>query len=145
MDPYNSEKAARVWQRVHPGGTPSLSGEILNAFILQLGQLAAVYRHLSGHSAMLKALSDKKRAQAACLRGLHILTIGPCPEARLPQQKTEPFLAALRRCYAAEMQLLTQFDLHRADPAHGPIFTSLTEEQKAHCKIILELAGKAEK
>lgn len=145
MDSYDSEKAARVWQRVRPGGIASLSGEVLNALILQLRQLAATYHHLSGRSAVLKPLSDKKRTQAACLRGLHILTIGSCPEARLPQPKTEPFLAALRRCYTAEMQLLTQFELHCTDPVHGAIFASLTEEQKAHCKTVLELVGNAEK
>lgn len=145
MDPYDSEKAARVWQRVHPGSTASLSGESLTALILQLQQLAATYRHLSGHSTVLKTLSDKKRTQAACLRGLHILTIGSCPEPRLPQQKVEPFLAALRRCYTAEMQLLTQFSLHSTDPSHGALFTSLTAEQKMHCKTILELVGKTKK
>lgn len=142
MDSYDSEKAARVWQRVYPGGIASLSGESLNAFILQLQQLFATYRHFSGRSTVLKVLSDKKRDQVACLRGLHILAFGPCPESRLPQQKTEPFLAALRRCYAVEMQLLTQFELHSAAPSHGPVFAALTAEQKAHCNILLKLAGK---
>lgn len=146
MDPYDSEKAARVWQRVHPVGTDGLTSETLTSLALLLRQQAAIYQRLSKqiplrYNAALKNLSDQKRAQSACLRGIHILAIGPWREAPLPQLTNEPYLAALRRCYAAELQILTQFELYSADPAHGITFTALAAEQKAHCKMIPELIG----
>ena len=150
MDLYDSEKAARVWQRVHPGNGSGLNEESLNSFIFQLRQLFSLYRKLSTqvspiHSFIPRSLSDQKRTQAACLRGLFILSIGPCPEPPLPSLPKEPLLATLRRCYAMEAQLLTQFEIHSAGPSHGPVFAALASEQKSHCRSILHLVGLMER
>ena len=150
MDPYESEKAARVWQRVYPDWRSREPGENLNTLALQLRQLASTYQVLSRHvtppfSTILKSMSDKKHAQAACLRGLCILDSGSCPTLRLSQSKPEPIIAALRRCYALEMQLLTHFELCAADPSHGPTFAALAAEQRSCCKTIPELVGQLER
>ena len=148
MDPYDSEQAARVWQRVRPG--ESLTGDSLNALISQLLHLATVYQTLSRQvrppqSTMLKMLSDQKRTQAACLRGIHILSVGPCPALRVPQVRTEPLSAALHRCYAAETQLWTQLRIHSAASTHTPALEALAVMQQSHCRSLAELIGQLER
>ena len=150
MDPYDSEKAARVWQRVRPGGGESLTGDGLNALISQLLHLSTVYQALSRQvkppqSTALKALSDQKRTQAACLRGIHILLIGPCPALRVPQVRSEPLSTALHRCYAEETQLWTQLRIHSAASTHAPALEALATMQQAHCRSIAELIGQLER
>lgn len=149
MDPYDSEKAARVWQRVHstPNSSPSAPG--LSALLLQLRQLEAVYRALlrqtAAHGAVLRSLADRKHAQAACIRGLHILTAGSCPEPSIPHPKPEPISTALRRCCTIEMQLSSHFDLHSADPACGPVFSDFAAEQRQICRSLATLLGQLER
>lgn len=148
MDSYDSEKAARVWQRVRPG--ESLTGDTLNALISQLLHLSTVYQALSrqvkpAQSTTLKTLSDQKRTQAACLRGIHILSVGPCPALRVPQARSEPLSAALNRCYFAETQLWTQLRIHSAASTHTPALEALAVMQQAHCRSIAELIGQLER
>jgi hypothetical protein len=149
VDPYDSEIAARVWQRVHPEGGETLTGDCLNALIAQFLHLSTVYQTLSRQvkppqSTTLKVLSDQKRTQAACLRGLHILSVGPCPTLRVPQARAEPLSTALRRCYSAEIQLWTQLRIHSAVSAHTPTLEALATTQQTHCRALAELIGQLE-
>lgn len=145
MESYDAEKAARVWQRVRPG-SDGLHVERLQTLLLQTQQLSMTYRTLARqvkppYYTALKQLSEQKQAQVDCLRGIYILAVGPCPTPNIPRPKSEPIIVALRRCFASETQLLTQLELLSAEPAHGPVFATLTEDQKAHCKAIIGLAG----
>lgn len=150
MNQYDSEKAARVWQRVHASGNDGLTSESLKALIHQLLQLHASYRSLSGqvrppHAALLRSLADRKRRQAACLRGIHILSTGPCPEPQLPQPKSEAAVCGLRRSYTAENQLYIQFQRFAADAAHSPAFAALAAEQRSCCKTLCDLISQLER
>ena len=150
MNPYDSEKAARVWQRVHAGGNEDPTAEILKTLMLQLLQLHATYRSLisqvhAPRAALLRSLADRKRNQAACLRGIHILTMGSCPEPQVPQPKTESAVFTLRRCYAAENQLYAKLQSFAADATHGPAFAALATEQRFCCKTICELISQLER
>lgn len=148
LDSYDSQKAARVWERVHPGGAQHLSADCLNTMISQLLHLAAVYQALGRQakppqSSVLKALSGQKQTQAASLRGIHILSGGPYPALHIPQVRADPLPAALRRCYATEVQLWTQLRLHGADSVHEPVLEALVAMQQEHCRRVAELIGQS--
>lgn len=150
MDTYDSEKAARVWQRVRSGGGESLTGESLNAMISQFLHLSTNYQSLSRQvkppqSTALKMLSDQKRNQASCLRGLHILLIGPCPPLRISQIRAEPLSTALRRCYADENQLWTQLRILSDGTAHSAALAAMVAAQRDHCRSVAELIGQLER
>ena len=149
MDSYDSEKAARVWQRVRSGGE-ALTAESLNAMISQFLHLSTVYQCLSRQvkppqSATLKTLSDQKRNQASCLRGLHILLIGPCPALRISQARAEPISTALRRCYTDENQLWTQLRILSDSTAHSAVLEAMVAVQRTHCRTIAELIGQLDR
>lgn len=150
MDSYDSEKAARVWQRVRTGTAESLTGDNLNPMISQFLHLSTVYQSLSRqvkppHSTALKTLSDQKRNQASCLRGLHILLIGPCPPLRISQVRAEPLSTALRRCYSDETQLWTQLRILSDATAHSAVLEALIAAQRDHCRSLAELIGQLER
>ena len=150
MDSYDSEKAARVWQRVHSGGGEALTGESLNAMISQFLHLSTCYQALirqvkPPQSTALKALSDQKRTQASCLRGLHILLIGPCPPLRISQARPEPIPTALRQCYSKENQLWTQLRILSDTTSHRAVLEALVAVQRNHCRTIAELIGQLER
>lgn len=150
MNGYDSEKAARVWQRVRPDSGESLTSDALNALISQLLHLSAVYQSLSRQvtppqSITLKTLADQKRTQAACLRGVHILSIGPCPSLRIPQARPEPLSTALHRCYSAETQLWNQFRIHNAATTHCAVMEALTTIEQEHCRSLAVLIGQLER
>jgi hypothetical protein len=149
MDSYDSEKAARVWQRVRSGGE-SLTAESLNAMIAQFLHLSSRYQTLSRQvkppqSTALKTLSDQKRNQASCLRGLHILLIGPCPALRISQTRAEPISTALRRCYTDENQLWTQLRILSDATAHRAVMEAMVAVQRDHCRTIAELIGQLDR
>lgn len=150
MDTYDSEKAARVWQRVRSGGGEALTEDSLNAMISQFLHLSTCYQALSRQvkppqSTTLRTLSDQKRNQASCLRGLHILLIGPCPTLRIPQFRAEPLSTALRRCYADENQLWTQLRILSDSTAHSAVLEAMVAAQRDHCRTLAELIGQSER
>lgn len=144
------EKAARVWQRVRSGSGESLNTDSLNAMISQFLHLSTCYQALSRQvrppqSAALKTLSDQKRNQASCLRGLHILLIGPCPSLRIAQVRAEPISTALHRCYTEETQLWTQLRILSDGTTHGAVLEALVAIQRDHCRTLAELIGQLER
>ena len=64
-----------------------------------------------------------------------------------PVIKASPMTAGsvdlvLRKCYAAEMQTAREYELWASDPEYGPVFGRLAEQEREHCRMILELMGR---
>lgn len=141
MQKYDSQMAARVWQRVQSGGTQ----DDLEALIRRVQMDGAVYAQLARQlGGRLKMLSEAKTAQAACLKGIHVMATGRKPEiAPAVPPKVSPQIG-LRRCLAGELYTLEQYERLASDGCFSPIFAQLAQEQKKHCKIVAELIGKSD-
>jgi len=150
METYDAEKAARVWQRVHASALPEPSTAELPALIAGEWTDAATYLHLSRkyqgrESAILRRMFEEEQSHAACLKGIYTLLTGEHTVTRTPPPAQEPLDVTLRRCYGREMQCLAQYEQRMAHKEYGPVFARLAEQEREHCRMILELLGKLKK
>lgn len=150
METYDTEKAARVWQRVQgkPETTPTIPG--LQDLIAQAWMDATTYLHLSRRfqgkeSAALRRMFEEEQSHAACLRGIYALITGSRPAIKSVTPAQEDPESILRRCYSREMRSLAEYEKRSADPEYGPVFARLAQQEREHCKTVLELLGKLKK
>ena len=142
------QKAARVWQRVHPEQDSPEQG--LLALIAQEWADASTYlqlsRKLTGKAAtLLRTLFEQEQAHMACLKGIYTLITGTHPKIAalpLPQEAPEQIL---RRCYGREMQCLAQYEQRSNHPEYGKVFARLAQQEQEHCRILLEIIGSLKK
>lgn len=157
MESIDKEKAARVWQRVtapanaHAAPAPdSRNLQELMSLIAQEWADATTYLHLSRRfqgkeSGILRRLSEQEQAHTACLKGIYTLLTGSHPPVRTTPPSQDPPEAILRRCYGQEMHCLAQYEIRQKDPEFGPVFARLAEQEREHCRTILELLGNLKK
>lgn len=153
MEVYDSEKAARVWQRVKgssasPAPEPNTQG--LLGLIAEEWTDATTYLHLSRmfqgkQSAMLRRMFEEEQAHAACLKGIYTLTTGTRPVTRTVPPPQEAAELTLRRCYGREMRCLAEYESRCADSQYGQVFARLAAQEREHLKLILELIGSIKK
>ena len=144
MNTIDPQKAARVWQRVQGAAQPSdrdlltmISAEWTNAATyLQLS------RQFQGRdSAALRKLYEAEQAHTACLKGIYTLITGTRPAVKAtPLSGVDPE-AILRRCYGRQMQALANYEARMDDKEYGPVFARLADQEKDHCRTILEIIG----
>ena len=151
MEKIDPTKAARVWQRVQGSVTQinNLEQE-LQDFISHEWTDAATYlilsRRFQGRERMtLQKIYEQEQAHTACLKGIYTLITGRHPTVKAVQPPKEDTAQTLRRCYGREMQCLAQYEAHSADPDYGQVFTRLAQQEREHCRIVLELLGNLKK
>ena len=144
---HDAQKAARVWQRVQEGKEPPVrQGEPLPGLILEHMQLSSLYMQMSRQrpgqdGAVFMGIARQARMQAACLRGIVVLTGGTNPAfAPVPMQSTVS-AALLRRCYGQELRLLKEYENRREDPEYGPVYERMAKRTQEICCTLLELIG----
>lgn len=147
MEPFDQEKAARVWQRVRQDPSPAPAETELLGLIAQERADAATYLQLSRRfqgkeSAALRQMAQQEQAHSACLKGIYTLLTGAPPVLERPTPPPEDTASALRRCYGAEMRSLAAYEKRTNDPQYGPVFTRLAQQEQSHCHTLLELIGK---
>ena len=148
METYDKAKAARVWQRVQ--GADRLNDRELLTMIAREWTDGATYLQLSrqlqgSQSAKLRRLYEEEQAHTACLKGIYTLITGVRPNVKAsPIMGMEPE-ALLRRCYGRQMQALADYEARINDPEYGPVFARLAEQERDHCRVILELIGNLKK
>ena len=149
MEGYDKEKAARVWQRVQ-GSVAEDPTRGLQGMIAEEWADAAVYLSLSrrvqgNHAAMLRKMGQEEQAHMACLKGIYTLQGTGRPEVPAPQpMEKAPVSVMLRRCYGREMRCLARYEARANDPEYGQIFARMAQQEKEHCRQILELLGTLE-
>ena len=146
MEPFDQEKAQRVWQRVRQEPPAAPETELL-AMIAEEQTHAATYLQLSRRfqgkeNAVLRQMSQQEQAHAACLKGIYTLLTGAPPTLKRNVSSLEETPHALRRCYGCEMRCLAAYEKRAADPQYGPVFARLAQQEREHCHILLELIGK---
>ncbi len=149
MQTYDPQKAARVWQRVRGESASPASEENplpLIELIEQEWTDATTYLHLSRQfegkkSAALRKMAEQEQAHAACLKGIYCLTSGSRPAIRTAPPVRESAEITLRRCYGREMRCLAEYEARASDAQYGSVFQKLAEQEREHCRLVLELLG----
>lgn len=150
MQSIDPAKAERVWQRVK-GDTPPASPEIgLTELIAQEWTDGAVYLQLARRfqgkdSAILRKMHEEEQAHMACLKGIYTLITGRRPTVKaVPPAQGDPE-QILRRAYGREMQSLARYEARSGDPEYGQVFARMAQQEREHCRMILELLGRLNK
>lgn len=148
METIDPVKAARVWQRVQGATKPREEG--LLAMIAQEWTDAATYLQLSRQfqgkeSAALRRLYEEEQAHTACLKGIYTLITGTRPTVKATPPADRDPEVILRRCYGREMQCLASYEDRANDKEYGPVFARLADQEREHCRVILELLGNLKK
>ena len=149
MENIDPAKAARVWQRVQ-GGSSRDPEELMPLAAYEQSD-AAMYLQLSRRfpgkeAAVLRQLYEQELSHAACLKGMYQLQTGNRLPVSVPQVTAgENINAALRRCYAREMQSLAAYEARANDPEYGQVFARLAQQERTHCQLLLTLIGNLQK
>lgn len=131
-----TELQQRVWQRVR-GQTPEQPDSWLRQLLADQAAEAALWQQLgSRHGGIYAQIARQKREQLNCLRGIWLLAVGQ-PWKPVGEPPAEP--PELRRSAARGLALWRVFDDHSRDPEFGPVFQSLRDQQRQHCRLTLEL------
>lgn len=147
MNGINSQMAARVWERVHAapqeGSNPA---QVLPVLIAGEWAAAAMYLHLSRRfqgreSRLLRQMFQEEQSHAACLRGIYTLITGEHAAVKAPPVSQDPAEVILRRCYGEEMRTLAEFEQWSTHREYGPVFARLVQQEREHCRILLEILG----
>lgn len=146
MNTYDPQKAARVWQRVQGQQEAPRREDNLQEMIMEERHTAAIYlqltRQLPGKEAsVLQRLHREEQTHAACLRGIFTLITGEAPIVPTPPVAKEAPELTLRKCYGREMRSLKEYEARMDDPEYGPVFARLAEQEREHCRAVLELIG----
>ena len=147
METYDKAKAARVWQRVQTEAAAN-PAQGLGGLIAEEWADAAVYLALSkrvqgNQSAVLRKMSQEEQAHMACLKGIYKLQNAGQPDVPAPSPTDKaPVSTLLRRCYGREMRCLAQYESRSADPEYGQVFARMAQQEREHCRQILEILGK---
>ena len=146
METYDPQKAARVWQRVQSQQPVSAGDADLQELVREEMLDAATYAQLAGqfqgtNREKLQIMSRQEQTHIACLKGMYTLTTGGHITIKTPQVGKEPVQVALRRCYGREMRSLARYEQRCNDPHYGQVFSRLVEQEREHCRMILELLG----
>jgi rubrerythrin len=146
MKEIDSQKAARVWQRVQGKTSQSEDFNSLPSMIAGEWWDAATYLRLSrqfnGKEAnFLRKMFEDEQSHAACLKGIYTLLTGDRLVTQTPAPRQEPLSASLRRCYGREMQCLAQYEKWSDHREYGPVFQRLAQQERAHCAALLEILG----
>lgn len=146
METYDKAKAARVWQRVQ-GEVAANPTQGLQGLIAEEWADAALYlslsRRVQGNAgAILRKMGQEEQAHMACLKGIYTLQGTGRPDIPSPPPVDKaPVAMLLRRCYGREMRCLAHYEARASDPEYGQIFARMAQQEREHCRQILELLG----
>ena len=146
METIDKAKAARVWQRVQ-GDTAENPTRGLQGLIAEEWADAAIYlslsRRVQGNAAnILRKIGQEEQSHMACLKGIYALQSTGKPDIPPPPPLDKaPVSVILRRCYGREMRCLAQYESRATDPQYGQIYARMAQQEREHCRLILELLG----
>lgn len=146
METIDKAKAARVWQRVQ-GEAAANPTHGLQGLIAEEWADAAIYlslsRRVQGNAAnILRKIGQEEQSHMACLKGIYTLQSTGKPDIPPPPPMDKaPVSVILRRCYGREMRCLAQYESRATDPQYGQIYARMAQQEREHCRLILELLG----
>ena len=146
METIDKAKAARVWQRVQ-GNVADDPTQGLGGMIAEEWADAAIYLSLSKRvqgnaAAILRKIGQEEQSHMACLKGIYTLQGNGRPDVPPPPPVDRaPIGTLLRRCYGREMRCLAQYESRANHPEYGQIFARMAQQEREHCRLLLELLG----
>lgn len=152
MSTVDPQKAARVWQRVQAEREMPKQPSQDNVQELILGEWTAASTYLQlarqmppREAAILQRLGREEQNHVSCLNGIFTLMNGEKPAIRPQKVQIDTPERTLRRCYGAQMRSLKAYEARRGDPEYGPVFQMLADQEREHCRTLLELIGRVGK
>lgn len=144
MNPYDSQMAARVWQRVQAKQEPAdLLPEVL-LLLAEETQDAALYHRLSkntskGKAAILENLLHFSRQSLSILRGIHYLLTDSYPAAVPAQSHISS--VSLRLCYGDTLRRSIRYGQLCSHSEYTSAFAQLETLSRQRCVLLLQLIG----
>ena len=129
----------RVWQRQEP---PREEIRLL----VTASELAGIYRLLSGSFTgplreKVKQLYEGELANAACLRGIGILSGQPEETVKLWSPARENPQRLLMACYHRTRRCMVEYMSRSAQAEYGCVYQALADREKMHCTLLAQLLG----
>ncbi len=146
MEHYDSQMAARVWQRVQNRDANAASVPDIQALLQAESTTLSRYRQLSGQWGQtgrpeLSLLISKTKQCISTLNGIWFLLTDSHPEIVPSPLPKELPVSSLRRCYGSTLQRLSHYDqwIHHTEFAPG--FLLLSQLSRERCQLLLQLLG----
>ncbi len=143
MGELDESMEKRVWERVR-GEAQSPSLQVLAA---AEKANAAVYLRLARPApgpatAPPRHLLPRPPPPRQLLGGIHLLTTDKALSVRTASPAADSMGVALRKCYAATLKAIAEYERHSQDREYGPAFAQLAAQEREHCIMLLELLGR---
>ena len=149
MNTYDPRKAERVWARVQGTQVPehgaqemNLQGMIMNEWVASSTYLALARQVPPREGCILQRLAREEQCHGACLKGIYTMITDQEPVIKASPMTGGSVEGVLKKCYGAEMQTLKEYERWATDPEYGPVFSKLAEQEREHCRLVLELIGR---
>lgn len=146
MEQFDSEKAARVWQRVQNRETPEPIRKDPGVLIRSAAEQAAYYRNVSRalpgkYGERLRDYARQQQRSGECMKGICRLS-GITPALGQPQPvRQEPPLRLLEKCCHGERRLVAEYSARTGDPEWGRVYGKMAAEAAERCCGLLEILG----
>lgn len=149
MEHFDTHTEDRVWQRIHGEKPPKLEQSLQSLAAAELSEAAAhlmLSRQLQGkEKAILRKIYEEDQNHASCLKGIHYFTFdAPLAIRPIPPAPESPVIA-LRKAYGRKLRALRQYESRMDDPEYGALYQALAQQEREHCRLILELVGNLKK
>ena len=150
MNTYDPQKAERVWARVQhreesvPAEQPemNLQSMIMNEWVTSATYLALARQVPPREMCILQRMAREDQCHGACLKGIYTMVTDQEPVIKAPPITGSSVIVTLRKCYAALLNTLREYENRSRDPEYGPVFQRLADQEREHCRLVLELIGR---
>ena len=149
MNTYDPRKAERVWARVQGDRVPepkapemNLQAMIMNEWVASSTYLALARQVPPREMCILQRWAREEQGHGATLKGIYTMITDQEPVIKAAPITAGSVELVLRKCYAAEMQTAREYESWATDVEYGPVFARLAEQEREHCRMILELMGR---
>lgn len=143
MEQYDSQMAARVWQRVQNRDTDAPDISVL--FQAEITDLSR-YRQLSGLHGLsgkpeISLLITKTQQCVSILQGIRFLLAQAHSDMVRPPLSKESPTSSLRRCYGSTLRRISQYEQWIRQPEYAPGFLLLSQLSRERCQLLLQILG----
>ena len=149
MNTYDPKKAQRVWDRVQGNREPeqpkpemTLQAMIMNEWIAAATCLALARQVPPREMCVLQRLAREDQGHGACLKGIYTMVTDQEPVIKAPPITAGTPVLTLKKCYASLLKTLQEYERWSSDPEYGPVFQRLADQEREHCRLVLELIGR---
>ena len=149
MNTYDPRKADRVWARVQGDRSSeskapemNLQAMIMNEWVTSATYLALARQVPPREMCILQRMAREDQGHGACLKGIYTMITDQEPVIKAPPITAGSVNLTLRKCYASLLKTLQEYERWSRDAEYGPVFQRLADQEREHCRLVLELIGR---